>query len=415
MVDRSETGSDETSIDAPAAPENNALEQPMAGEGVEASSAETLIIDLNNTFEYSNQFVPSYIQKDNTGENSITNAGASLGRVLFYDTKLSTSDDVSCATCHQQSLGFSDSNIASRGVNGTTGRHSMRLINTRFSEETRFFWDERADTLENQTTQPIRDFVEMGFSGIDGAPAFDDLLTKLSGTAYYPELFTQAFGNSVITEQRMQNALAQFIRSIQSFDSRYDEGLALARNPNAAFSNFSSEENEGKRLFTERGRFNAVTGQRQVGGGLGCNGCHQAPEFDIDENSRNNGVISVLGNVLATDLNNTRSPTLRDLFDSNGRENGPFMHDGSLNTFDAVLDHYNDITADRQENRNLDARLNGAGGPGNNNAPGQKLLLTEAERSAITAFMRTLSGQSVYQDPRWSNPFADDGSLILSR
>lgn len=387
-----------------------------SNEADEADNSESIVGDLDNTFDYANQAVPAYIQKDNTGANVITNAGAALGRVLFYDTKLSTNDAVSCSTCHQQSLAFSDSNVASNGVSGTTGRHSMRLINTRFSAESRFFWDERADSLEDQSTQPIRDHIEMGFSGTDGAPAFDDLLIKLSDTTYYPELFTQAFGNSVITEERMQFSLAQFIRSIQSFDSRYDQGLAQARNPNADFANFTSDENEGKRLFTERGNFNAATGQRQAGSGLGCNACHRAPEFDIDENSRNNGVISVLGNMLEVDLSNTRSPSLRDLFDSNGLENGPFMHDGSLTTFDAVLNHYNDITVDDRENRNLDPRLNGAGGPGNTGrAPGQKLLLTDAERSAITAFMKTLSGQNVYRNPKWSNPFSDDGRLMLSR
>ena len=388
----------------------------VQGAGDTDDSTESVVISLDNTFDYSNQAVPAYIQKDNTGSNVITNAGAALGRVLFYDTALSTNNQVSCSSCHQQSVGFSDSNVVSSGVNGVTARHSMRLINSRFSVETQFFWDERANSLEQQATQPIRDHGEMGFSGTNGAPTFDQLITTLANTDYYPELFTQAFGNSVITEERMQDALAQFIRSIQSFDSRYDQGRAQARNNNSNFANFTDAENEGKRLFMERGNFDAATGQRQPGGGLGCNGCHRAPEFDIDENSRNNGVISVAGNVLETDISNTRSPSLRDLFNADGIENGPFMHDGSLATFDAVLDHYNDITVNRLENRNLDGRLNGTGGNGNNgNAQGQKLQLTAAERSAITAFMKTLTGRNIYSDPKWSNPFSDDGSLDLSR
>jgi len=88
------------------------------------------------------------------------------------------------------------------------------------------------------------------------------------------------------------------------------------------------------------------------------------------------------------------------------------MHDGSLTTFNAVLDHYNDIVVDRQLNNNLDNRLNGTGPNGNNaNAPGQKLLLTEGERGAVHAFMKTLSGDGIYHDPRWSDPFDDVGGL----
>lgn len=91
------------------------------------------------------------------------------------------------------------------------------------------------------------------------------------------------------------------------------------------------------------------------------------------------------------------------------------MHDGSLSDFDAVLDHYNDITVDPEQNSNLNPRLTVGAGPGNRNASGQKLLLVDAERRAITAFLKTLSGQAVYTDPRWSDPFTDNGNLVLSQ
>lgn len=388
--------------------------EPVTSENAPSESQETIVAGLDTAFNYTNQLIPNYINKDNTGNNVITDSGAALGRVLFYDTALSTNDSVSCASCHQQSMGFSDRDIQSQGVNGLTARHSMRLVNSRFADEDQFFWDKRADSLEEQATQPIRDHGEMGFSGADGAPSFDQLLLMMADIEYYPELFTQAFGNSVITEDRMQSALAQFIRSIQSFDSRYDEGRSQAGNDNENFVNFTAQENEGKRLFMQRGRFDIATGQRQSGGGLGCNQCHQAPEFDIDDNSRNNGVISVAGNFLTTDVTNTRSPSLRDLFNSQGVENGPFMHDGSAATFDAVLDHYNNIIVDRVLNRNLDARLTGSDGGGNNNdGPGQRLLLTDNERGAVISFVKTLSGQNIYNEPKWSNPFSADGSLNL--
>jgi len=192
-------------------------------------------IDLENPENYANQNIPNYIDDDNTEGNSITNGGATLGRALFYDTKLSVTKTVSCASCHQQETAFGDVAQLSQGVNGLTGRHSMRLINARFADEDNFFWDERANSLEDQTTMPIQDHVEMGFSGQNGDPDINDLIDILSVEEYYKVLFTNAFGSETITEQRMQNALAQFIRSIQSFDSRYDAGRATANNNNQPF------------------------------------------------------------------------------------------------------------------------------------------------------------------------------------
>jgi cytochrome c peroxidase len=123
-------------------------------------------IDLNNLANYAAQSKPAYITKDNTGNNPIINAKATLGRVLFYDKKLSIDNTISCASCHKQAFAFSDNQLVSTGVaGGKTDRHSMRLVNERFGVETKFFWDERAASLESQTTQPIADHNEMGFSG----------------------------------------------------------------------------------------------------------------------------------------------------------------------------------------------------------------------------------------------------------
>ena len=132
-------------------------------------------IDLNNLLNYAGQSKPAYIQKDNTPvANPITNAGATLGRVLFYDKNLSVNNTIACASCHQQRFAFGDTALQSLGLTGgLTGRHSMRLVNSRFAEESKFFWDERAASLEVQTSRPIQDHVEMGFSGANGDPDFD--------------------------------------------------------------------------------------------------------------------------------------------------------------------------------------------------------------------------------------------------
>ncbi|MFY7900460.1 MAG: cytochrome-c peroxidase [Chitinophagaceae bacterium] len=353
-------------------------------------------INLSSLANYATQNRPAYIGKDNAGANAITNEKATIGRVLFYDKNLSIDNSISCASCHKQQFAFGDTAKPSKGVSGgITGRQSMRLINTRFAIESRFFWDERAATLEAQTTQPIQDHAEMGFSGQNGRPNFAALIAKLKGINYYQQLFTFAYGNTDITEQKLQECLAQFIRSIQSFDSKYDAGRAITNNPNINFPNFTAEENMGKNLFTLAPALNA-NGER-IGGGAGCNGCHNAPEFDITPNSGNNGVIGVLSNAVLTDVNNTRSPSLRDIVNAAGQPNTPMMHNGAFTNLLQVINHYNNITPTPGNNR-LDGRLR-------NNGLGQKLQLTLEEKYALIAFLKTLTGSNVYTDAKWSNPF----------
>ncbi|WP_297507875.1 cytochrome c peroxidase [Flavobacterium sp.] len=351
-------------------------------------------LNMAQLANYANQPIPSYITKFNGTNNPITDKGATLGRVLFYDKKLSSNNTISCASCHIQSNAFSDTNVASNGVNGTTERHAMRLVNSRFSIESKFFWDERAPTLEAQTTMPIRNHGEMGYSGTNGDEDFSALLTKLSAVAYYKELFQFVYGSTEITEAKIQNALAQFIRSIQSFDSKYDIGRALAGSDNGPFSNFTAVENQGKNLFLTPPIFDA-TGNR-TGGGLGCNGCHNAPEFDIDPNTLNNGIGGSING--GPDNSVTRAPSLRDLVRNDGTTNGPMMHTGVITSLQAVVGHYGNLTAAALNNTNLDPRLKP-------NGFGQQLHLNAQEVNAMIAFLKTLSGTSLYTDVKWSNPF----------
>ncbi len=352
-------------------------------------------INLNSLENYANQNIPAYIRKDNTGTNAITNAKATLGRVLFYDKNLSIDNTISCASCHKQEFAFSDTALASSGVaSGLTGRHSMRLVNARFGTENKFFWDERAATLEIQTTKPIQDFNEMGFSGTNGRQGITDLLTKLSGLNYYTELFKFVYGDTQITEARLQECMAQFVRSIQSFDSKYDAGRIQVGNDGQPFPNFTAQENNGKQLFLTPPVFDSV-GNRTAGG-LGCNGCHNAPEFDIDPNAGNNGIIGKL-NASGFDLTNTRAPSLRNLTNASGNPNSPMMHTGVITTLQTVIGHYGNINANPQ-NTNLDARLKP-------NGFGQQLHLTATEVNAVIAFLKTLSGNDVYTNKKWSNPF----------
>ncbi len=359
--------------------------------------ASTLTIDLAHLDNYAHQEIPDYITKDNMGNQALSDMGATLGRVLFYDKALSSDQTISCASCHKQDLAFSDVLPVSAGINGHTPRHSMRLINARFAQRNDFFWDGRAASLEDQTTTPIQDHIEMGFSGRSGDPDFNALIERLEDKAYYTVLFRYAFGSEEITEERIQVALAQFIRSIQSFDSKYDSGRQNASNDQQPFANFSTLENQGKQLFLAPPQFNP-NGVR-IGGGLGCGGCHRAPEFDIDPNTLSNAVIA---NATADDLDlgNFNAPSLRDLFNADGTLNGPLMHNGRFQNMPAVLDHYNAIPdpAELAQNVFIDRRLL----PNNQS---QRLNITADERAGVIAFIKTLSGKSVYNDPKWSDPF----------
>ena len=352
-------------------------------------------IDMENLPNFAAQATPAYIGAPITNGNPITDEGATLGRVLFYDPALSIDDTISCSSCHVQSHGFSDPRLVSEGVeSGVTGRHSMRLINTAFSEEQNFFWDERAPSLEAQTTQPIQDENEHGFSGINGRADLDALILKLEGQDYYQELFTYVFGDANITEDRLQLALGQFVKSIQSFDSKYDTGRAQVPGNNAPFPNFTADENAGKQLFMDE----------PGNGGAGCNTCHRAPEFDIRPNSRHNGIVGVANSVTEFDLTNTKAPSLRDLSKPDGSPNGPFMHDGSLATLADVIDHYDEIVATTSNPSSTEFQ-NTIDNFLNFNGMLQDLNLTDPQKAQMVAFLETLTGDNVYTDAKLSDPF----------
>ncbi|ASZ11749.1 cytochrome-c peroxidase [Chitinophaga pendula] len=185
---------------------------------------------------------------DNTPvDNPITNTGATLGRVLFYDKHLSVNDRISCGSCHHADKAFTDGMKFSTGFDGrSTRRNAMSTVNLRFFMEKAMFWDMRAGHLEVQTLMPVVDPVEMGMSGLRA------LEVKLGQLSYYPPLFQAAFGSPEVTEERMRRALSQFLRSIVSFRSKYDEGLENG------FVDFNAAELRGKRIV----------------GGMHCGECH---------------------------------------------------------------------------------------------------------------------------------------------
>jgi cytochrome c peroxidase len=310
----------------------------------------------------------SVIATDNTPPgNAVTNAGATLGRVLFYDPRLSRTDRVSCASCHVQAVGFADTLRRSVGHDGRqTPRHSMALANARFYARGRFFWDERAATLEAQVLEPIHDPIEM-------ALPLEDAVLKVRATPYYAALFTAAFGSPEVTTDRLARALAQFVRSMVSGGSRYDQAFVGGGPPNFA-AVLTPEERQGHQLFV---------------GPAGCARCH-ITDAQVGANVMNNGLDATITDVGAGQ-GRFKSPSLRNV-----GVRRFFMHDGRFTSLAQVVAHYD---SGIRANPGLDPRLEGVGGQP------QRLNLTADQRAALVAYLHTLTDSTFLSDPRFGDPF----------
>lgn len=326
------------------------------------------------------------VEEDNTpADNPISNAGATLGRVLFYDTALSKNRTIACASCHKAEMGFSDERRLSQGFSGgETARHSMGLANARFYGEARFFWDQRAATLEEQVLMPFQDPVEMGMT-------LETLVQRVEGGKYYAKLFKRAFGDAKVTPKRISKALAQFIRSMVSTTSRYDKGRAKVQRRTDPFPNFSETENIGKRLFS----------RPQGKGGLGCFTCHQGEGFvavlatsnGLDAAPPDPGYGSVTGQ--PRDMGTFKVPSLKNV-----GLRPPYMHDGRFGSLQEVLDHYSDSI---EPHANLGLPFQSHGGSV------RQLGLNQRAKECLIAFLHTLSDPGMLAEPKYSDPFANVG------
>jgi cytochrome c peroxidase len=372
-----------------------ALALAACGEGTRDRAAVTpaavtqaTTIDFARVANYAAPNLPAYFDKtvaaldNDPPSNRVNDRVATLGRVLFYDLRLSTNNRASCASCHRQALGFTDSMPFSNGIStaATTEFHSMRLGNVRYWRPGSAFWDRRAGNVEEQVGHPITTPAEMGWGA--GAGDFASLTRKMAAIPYYPELFAWAYGSPAITEERVRKALAQFVRALVSSSSRWDEGYAKVFSqtaPNRALEvelpNFTPQENRGLQLF-----MNPV-----AGGGAGCSSCHLPPTFALAESAGSNGLDP-------GEKRRFKAPSLRNVGLS-----GPYMHDGRFTTLTQVVDFYDHGI---QEGPALDGRLRHDGHP-------QRLHLSPADRAALVAFLMTLTDRRLTTDARFSNPFRD--------
>lgn len=305
-------------------------------------------------------------------DRTMTNGSIELGRVLFYDTRLSINDRVACASCHKQELGFADNLNFSKGFGDKlTTRNSSAIANP--SSKSGLFWDIRAKNAYELSLMPVFNHIEMGME------SDEMMIKKIASADFYKPLFLKAFGTQTPTRELISKAIAHFVNALHSENSKFDEGK------DKDFSNFSAIEKLGFDIFTSS-RAN-------------CSRCHdgktfseptppyyEEPEFlntaniGLDEKYTDNG------------FNNGqfRIPTLRNI-----ALTAPYMHDGRFKTLEEVIDHY---SKGIKNHPNLDQAFKSAAGP-------VKLNFSETEKMALVAFLKTLTDKTLISDKRYNNPF----------
>ncbi len=320
----------------------------------------------------------------NPSNNPLTKRGVELGRMLFYDPILSSDSTISCASCHNPAYSFSDNRRYSVGVDGAVGEiQAMPLVNLAW--QNKFFWNGRSNSLEQQALEPINNPIEMHETTAN-------VIKKLMRSANYKKRFKAAFGSDQITQEMIGRAIAQFERTMVSYQSKFDRIYAgLVDSGISVFDD--ADEFRGFVVFTtERGQ---------------CFHCHGSQSAllanNIDTLFRNNGLLTdaqmvstglsqVTGK--AEDEGKFKVPTMRNI-----ELTAPYMHDGRFNTLEEVVEFY---SSGIKQNRNLDInfskspdRLEQFGGLG----------LTEDEKRGLVKFVKTFTDTSFNNNPAFANPF----------
>lgn len=292
--------------------------------------------------------------------NPLTVEGVALGKRLFYDPILSANNTQSCASCHIQETGFSETTQYSTGIDGIEGnRNAMPLINLGW--QTKFFWDGGANGLESQVIGPITNPIEMH-------ETLANVVAKLNTHAEYPDLFKAAFGSAEVSSQNIMRAIAQFERTLISGNSKYDQYLR-------GETFLSSQELNGLSLFTDMEKGD-------------CSHCHSLGSTFSDFEFRNTGLDSIPvdeGRYLITlnqgDRGKFKTPSLRNV-----ELTGPYMHDGRFQSLLECVQHYN---TGFHYSANLDPNLYFA----------VKGRMTQQEMEDVVAFLKTLTDMEFVNNP----------------
>ena len=333
------------------------------------------VVAVYDATPYSFTFPENFGDPELPLDNVLTIEGVKLGKMLFYEKALSKDGTQSCASCHVQGDGFSDKNRFSRGVDGFLGnRQAMPIFNLAW-HKTGFFWDGRAATLRVQSLLPIQDPIEMH-------ETLENVVSKLSADKNYTDQFVRAFGTSDINSTKLSLALEQFMMSIVSFDSKYDQFLA------GKLSLTESEERGRKLFFTEYNPFFPELS------GADCAHCHSGPNFengefmnnglDTDANFKDIGREKVSN--LAADRATFLIPSLRNI-----AQTAPYMHDGRFQTLEEVVDHYNS-----------GVKMSSTVSPLILPTIAKGLLLNAEDKKDLVNFLKTLSDTNFLTNPAYA-------------
>lgn len=311
-------------------------------------------------------------------DNPLTVEKVKLGRMLFYETLLSLDNSISCASCHVQEDGFSDKHVLSIGVGGSLGkRQAMPIFNMAWHTNG-FFWDGRAELLRHQSLKPIQDALEM-------KETLENVILKLEGRGEYRNQFTRAFGNDEITAEKISFALENFMFSIVSDNSKYDQFLM-------GNATLTESEERGRQLFFAE--YNPFFPEES---GADCAHCHSGNNFENDE-YRNNGLdaetaITDIGRQSVTgdvaDKGKFKIPSLRNI-----EMTAPYMHDGRFQTLEEVVDHYN---SGIQNSNSVDPAIYFTSSTG--------LMLDAQEKADLVNFLKTLTDYTFLSNPEYQSPF----------
>lgn len=322
---------------------------------------------------------------------------ATLGRVLFYDKKLSLNNSVSCGSCHQQSRAFCDNKQFSIGLQDIATRRNTPTIVLHGGD---LFWDGRANNFHDLALMPLVNHIEMKNYDIL------KLENKLKAISYYPDLFAKAYGTNEITIDKIQSGIAEFLANFNFTKNKYEATLM-------GQASLTSEEQLGRDLFFNKAKCSNCHGGQGFSGWKGGNEC-----IGLDENYADNGFGELTQKT--EDNGKFRIPSLLNIAFT-----APYMHDGRFKTLEEVIEHYNsgvkqhpnlswsltDFTSfenmsDAQILLKLDK--NNDGDISENEIPRfgpAKLNLTEQEKRSLIAFLNTLSDPSLFTDLRFSDPF----------
>jgi cytochrome c peroxidase len=294
-------------------------------------------------------------------KNPVTPEGFALGKKLFFDPLLSKDSSTSCSTCHLQFTNYTHVDHAlSHGINGLKGtRNTLSIMNLAWSKT--FMWDGGVNNLEVQPLAPITSPVEMDNT-------LENIVLKLKRSTSYQKKFQKAFGdNTEITGQRVLKALAQFMVSIQTFNSKYDHMMRKEKG-----AEFTEQEKNGLKLFRQH-----------------CESCHKEPLFtnndyeynglEPDQKLKDGGRIKITHN--KSDSLKFKVPSLRNI-----EVSYPYMHDGRFRNLEMVLFHYTDGIA---KSEFLSSKLS------------KPITMDEQDKKDLIAFLKTLTDDRFLHDKRF--------------